>query len=43
MILYKVLTRPVATCASETWMLTKEDERTLGISERKSSGVFLEL
>jgi hypothetical protein len=36
MTFYKVLVRPVATYASETWTLTKADEST-------SLGVFLEL
>jgi hypothetical protein len=35
MTVYKVLVRPVATCASETWTLTKADERALGLFERK--------
>jgi hypothetical protein len=35
MILYKVLIRPVATYASETWTLSKADERALGLFERK--------
>jgi hypothetical protein len=33
--LYKVLIRPLTTYASETWTLTKADERALGLSERK--------
>jgi hypothetical protein len=32
---YKVLVRPVVTYESETWTLTKADERSLGIFERK--------
>jgi hypothetical protein len=35
MTLYKVLVRPVATYASEAWTLTKIDEKTLGLLERK--------
>jgi hypothetical protein len=35
MTLYKILLRPVATCASETWTLTNADERALGPFERK--------
>jgi hypothetical protein len=35
MALYKVVVRPVATYASETWTLTKADERALGLFERK--------
>jgi hypothetical protein len=35
MTLYKVLIRPAATYASETWMLTKADERALRLFERK--------
>jgi hypothetical protein len=35
MTVYKVLVRPVATRASETWTLTKADERELGLFERK--------
>jgi hypothetical protein len=35
MTLYKVLVRPVATYASETWTLTNADERALGPFERK--------
>jgi hypothetical protein len=41
MTFYKVLVRPVATYASETWTLTKADEST-SLRER-SLGVFLEL
>ena len=35
MLLYKVLIRPVVTYASETWVLTKEDENALSRFERK--------
>jgi hypothetical protein len=35
MTLCKVPVRPVSTCASETWPLTKADERSLGLFERK--------
>jgi hypothetical protein len=35
MTLYKALVRQVATYASETWTLTKADERALGLFERK--------
>jgi hypothetical protein len=35
MTLYKVVARPVSTYASETWTLTKADERALGLFERK--------
>jgi hypothetical protein len=35
MTLYKVLVRPVVTYATETWTLTKADERALGLFERK--------
>jgi hypothetical protein len=38
MTLYNVLVRPVATYASETWTLTKADERALGLFERKILG-----
>jgi hypothetical protein len=31
MALCKVVVRPVGTYASETWTLTKTDERTLGL------------
>jgi hypothetical protein len=34
-LLYKLLVRPAVTYGSETWTLTKADERSLGISERK--------
>jgi hypothetical protein len=33
--LYNVLVRPVATYASETWTLTKADDRALGLFGRK--------
>jgi hypothetical protein len=33
--LYKTLIRPVLTSASETWVLTKSDEKTLAVFERK--------
>ena len=35
MLLYKVFIRPVVTYASETWVLTKEDENALSRFERK--------
>jgi hypothetical protein len=38
MALYKVIVRPVATYASETWTLTKAGERALGLFERKILG-----
>ena len=34
-ILYKTLIRSVLTYASETWILTKDDERRLGVFERR--------
>jgi hypothetical protein len=33
--MYKVLTRPVLTYASETWTLSKTNERRLSLFERK--------
>jgi hypothetical protein len=33
--MYHTLICPVATCGSESWTLTVEEERTLGIFERK--------
>jgi hypothetical protein len=41
MTFYKVLVRPVATRDSETWTLTKIDEKTLASWRERSSGVFL--
>jgi hypothetical protein len=38
MTLYKLLIRPVATYASETWTLTMADERALGLFGRKILG-----
>jgi hypothetical protein len=35
MALYKLLLRPVAAYASETWILTQADERALGLFERR--------
>jgi hypothetical protein len=35
MTLCKVLVRPVAKYSSETWTLSKADERGLGLFERK--------
>jgi hypothetical protein len=35
MALYTVLISPVATYASETWTLTKADERALDMFDRK--------
>jgi hypothetical protein len=41
MTLYKVLLRPIATYASETWTLTLADERALGLFEGKIlRGIF---
>jgi hypothetical protein len=34
-LLYKTLIRPVLTYASETWVSTKSDEKTLAVFERK--------
>jgi hypothetical protein len=34
-ILYKVLLRPATTCASETWTLTKVDDRALDLFQKK--------
>jgi hypothetical protein len=34
-LIYKVLVRPLLTYASETWTLTKNNERRLGLFERK--------
>jgi hypothetical protein len=39
--MYKVLIRPVLTCASETWTVSKINERRLSLKER-CFGVFLE-
>jgi hypothetical protein len=33
--MYKVLVRPVLTCASKTWTLSKTDERLLSVFERR--------
>jgi hypothetical protein len=38
MALYKVIVRPVAAYASETWTLTKAGERALELFERKILG-----
>jgi hypothetical protein len=35
MAVYKILVRPAATYASETWTLTKADGRALGLLEKK--------
>jgi hypothetical protein len=35
MQIYKTVIRPVITCGSETWTLTKSDENSLRIFERK--------
>ena len=40
--MYKVLIRPVRTFASETWNLSKTNERRLSVFERKVFDVFLE-
>jgi len=34
-LMYKVLIRPVLTYASQTWTLSKSNERRLGLFERK--------
>jgi hypothetical protein len=34
-LLYKVLIRPVVTYASETWVIAKKGEETLGLLERR--------
>jgi hypothetical protein len=34
-LMYKVLTRPVLTCASETWTVSITNERRLSMFERK--------
>jgi hypothetical protein len=34
-LMYKVLIRPVLTCASETWILSKTNERWSSLFERK--------
>jgi hypothetical protein len=34
-LMYKVLVRPVLTCASETWTLSKTDERLLSVFKRR--------
>jgi hypothetical protein len=41
-LMYKVLIRPVLTCASETWTLFKTNERQLNLFERKLFDVFFE-
>jgi hypothetical protein len=41
-LVYKVLIRPVLTYASETWTLSKTNERRLSLFERKCLDVFLE-
>jgi hypothetical protein len=40
--MYKALIRPVLTYASETWTLSKANERWLGLFERKVLDAFLE-
>ena len=35
MILYKTLIRPVVSCGTEAWTLTKKEEQALLIFERK--------
>jgi hypothetical protein len=37
-LMYKVLVRPVLTYASETWTLSKTDERLLSVFERRILG-----
>jgi hypothetical protein len=34
-LMYKLLIRPVLTCASETWTLSKINKRRLGLFERR--------
>jgi hypothetical protein len=34
-LMYKALMRPVLTCASETWTLSKTDERLLSVFEKR--------
>jgi hypothetical protein len=35
LLIYKMIIRPVVTYASETWVLTRENERALNTRERK--------
>ena len=41
-LMYKILIRPVLTYASETWTLSKINERRLSLFERRCFDVFLE-
>jgi hypothetical protein len=36
LLIYKAIIIPVVTYASETWVLTKENEKALNIWERKT-------
>jgi hypothetical protein len=40
--MYKTLVRPVLTHASQTWVLSKADERSLGLFEKEFADAFLE-